>query len=348
MTRSLRHKLGELDAWDRLVDGFPLARPRTLAWVEYRGEKLPIPALCLGSEDPRAPALVLVGGVHGLERIGSQVVLAYLESLKAALSWDATLQELFRGVRLAALPLANPVGTALGWRSNGNGVDLMRNAPVDAENRSTLVELYRGQRLTRHLPWFRGNLDRMEAEARALCDFVRQETFQSPVAISVDVHSGFLVNDRVWFPYARSQRPLPSIAEVAALRALLAETHPYHHYRFEPQSLNYTTHGDLWDHVYDQHRGECPEQVLLPLTLELSSSKWYQKNPRQLLSRVGLFYPLAPGRLMKVLHKHKTLFEFLLRALCSYRSWLPESEVHRRTLVREATALWFADGGERG
>jgi hypothetical protein len=59
---------------------------------------------------------------------------------------------------------------------------------------------------------------------------------------------------------------------------------------------------------------------------------------------VGLFYPLAPTRLAKVLHKHKTLFEFLLRALCSYHAWLPESDVHRRTLAREATALWFAEG----
>jgi hypothetical protein len=279
--------------------------------------------------------------VHGLERIGSQVVLAYLESLKAALSWDATLNDLFAHVRLAALPLVNPVGTALGWRSNGNGVDLMRNAPVEAEAHGYKVELYRGQRLTRVLPWYRGQAERMETEAHTLCQFVREQTCQCPVAISVDVHSGFLVNDRVWFPYARSRLPLPSIADVAALRALLRETHPYHHYRFEPQSLNYTTHGDLWDHVYDQHHAECPDKVLLPLTLELSSSKWYQKNPRQLLTRVGLFYPLAPKRLAKVLHKHKTLFEFLLRALCSHHSWLPESEVHRRTLVREAAALWF-------
>jgi hypothetical protein len=144
------------------------------------------------------------------------VVLAYLESLKAALSWDATLHDLFKHVRLAALPLANPVGAALGLRSNGNGVDLMRNAPVDAEMPGTLAELYRGQRLTRLLPWYRGNADRMELEARTLCDFVRAETHRCPVAITVDVHSGFLVTDRVWFPYARSQRALPSIAEVAA------------------------------------------------------------------------------------------------------------------------------------
>lgn len=341
MKRSLRARLGELDAWERLLDGFPQARPATLAWVEHDGERLPIHSLCLGSEDRNAPVLLLVGGVHGLERIGSQVVFAYLESLKAALSWDATLHDLFAHVRLAVLPLANPVGTALGLRSNGNGVDLMRNAPVEAEAKGTLIGLHRGQRLTRFLPWYRGDAGHMELEAETLCAFVREQTALSPLAIAVDVHSGFLVNDRVWFPYARSQRPLPSIAEIAALRALLRETHPYHHYRFEPQALNYTTHGDLWDHLYDQHQRDCPGRVLLPLTLELSSSKWYQKNPRQLLTRVGLFYPLAPKRLAKVLHKHKTLFEFLLRALCSYHSWLPTSEVHRRTLVREAAALWF-------
>jgi hypothetical protein len=341
LTRKLRSRLGELDAWERLVEDFPQARVRRFATVDYEGERLPIEGLCLGPEEPSTPTLALLGGVHGLERIGTQVLLAYLESLKVALGWDVTLNALFERVRLVALPLVNPVGTALGLRSNGNGVDLMRNAPVEAEAQGAPFDFYRGQRLTRFLPWFRGSPNKLEVEADAVCTFVREEVYPSAVSVTVDIHSGFLATDRVWFPYARSKQPLPSIGEVAALRTLLRETHPYHHYRFEPQSVNYTTHGDLWDYLYDEHRARFPTSVMLPLTLELSSTTWYRKNPRQLLRRVGLFYPLAPKRLAKVLHKHKTLFEFLLRALCSRESWLPRSKEHHAALVREAMELWF-------
>ena len=38
--------------------------------VRWRDVEFPIYSIALGSEDPKAPCLALVGGVHGLERIG--------------------------------------------------------------------------------------------------------------------------------------------------------------------------------------------------------------------------------------------------------------------------------------
>jgi len=82
-----------------------------------------------GARDPAAPTFALVGGVHGLERIGTQVILAYLTTLTSLLQWDGMLRAGLTRCRIAVLPMVNPVGIALQRRANGNGVDIMRNAP---------------------------------------------------------------------------------------------------------------------------------------------------------------------------------------------------------------------------
>ena len=43
--------------------------------------QLPLVGLSFGSEDINAPAITFVGGIHGIERIGSQVILSYLHTL---------------------------------------------------------------------------------------------------------------------------------------------------------------------------------------------------------------------------------------------------------------------------
>ena len=337
---SIRSRLPELESLEALLSEMD-ARVRVIAEVSHGRERVPIHAVLLGPDDPSLPTLLYTGGVHGLERVGTQVLTSYLRSLKVALSWDKMLRQMLERVRVLFVPLLNPVGMAQSLRSNGHGVDLMRNAPVEAEQGSRWFELHRGQRLSPLLPWYRGHPHQaMEVESRALCDFVAQEVFPSCFAIGLDVHSGFLAGDRIWFPYAGSQKLFPNTPELWALKHLLQETHEHHVYTVEPQSLNYTTHGDLWDYLYDQYRATNPDGVFLPLTLEISSYLWYRKNPRQLLSRSGLFHPMKQHRLVRVQRRHKTLFDFLSRAVYSRESWLPRDEAHRASLHREAERDW--------
>lgn len=338
---SLREKLPELAELEALMATLPRARTRTLALVWHARQALPIHAIELGSSDPSAPALMFVGGVHGLERVGTQVLLAYLRSLRGALGWDALLDHLLERVRLSFVPLVNPAGMALGLRSNARGVDLMRNAPVRAEDDNRWYELHRGQRLSPYLPWYQGTPERgLEVESRALCQLVEAELMQSRCAIVVDVHSSFLAGDRLWFPYARSRRPFAHTPEVFALSELLEQTHEGHVYTVEPQALNYTTHGDLWDYLYDRSQARAAH-VFLPLTLELSAHPWYRKNPRQLVHKLGLFHPMKAHRLARVQRRHKTLFDFLARAVLSHERWLPRSPEQRAELERRALERWF-------
>ena len=285
---------------------------------------------------------MFVGGVHGLERVGTQVLLSYLRTLRAAFGWDALWKQAISQMRLLFVPLLNPAGMALGLRSNARGVDLMRNAPIRAAVPSRWFELHRGQRFTPVLPWYQGPASGpMEVESQALHDFVSRELFESVCAISVDVHSGLLDGDRIWFPYARSREPFPHAAEMIALSRLLGDTHEHHVYTVEPQCIHYTTHGDLWDHLYTRSRAAPAPGVFLPLTLELGSRHWYRKNPRQLLSRLGLFHPIKPHRLARVQRRHKTLFDFLVHAVVSHRSWLPRDHTERAALQRQADQRWY-------
>ena len=125
-------------------------RTQTICTVDYQSIRFPVQACSLGSESATAPVLAVVGGVHGVERIGSQVVLAFMETLIQRLQWDYSLISGLENLRLLFIPIVNPVGVYLRSRANGNGVDLMRNAPINADQ--PVPWLVGGQRLSNRLP----------------------------------------------------------------------------------------------------------------------------------------------------------------------------------------------------
>ncbi|MEJ2417617.1 MAG: DUF2817 domain-containing protein [Exilibacterium sp.] len=316
----------------------PGLRSKRLGIVADGERRYPLEAVFLGGRSPRLPTVVILGGVHGVERIGAQVVLAYLESLLRRLTWDEALRQMLDRVRLVFVPVVNPVGVRHQTRSNGNGVDLMRNAPLDA------VDPVRwplgGQRLSRHLPWYRGRRGApLEAEARALCELVESVNSEAPLTLALDIHSGFGFADRLWFPLAGSRRPVPHLPEYYALQRLLRRSHPHHNYLFEPQSHHYLCHGDLWDYLYQ--RSCAHNRLLLPLTLEMGSWRWVKKNPLQLLAFAGLFHPVKPHRVQRVLRRHTVLLEWLWHAAAAHQRWLP-SGAQRERLRRMGRKHWYA------
>ncbi len=330
-------ELLELEALAQ-VAGAQLER-RLLCEVAVGAQRLPVHAYLLGSARADAPAVGFFGGVHGLERIGAELVVAQLRSLVMRLRWDETLHRQLESVRLLFVPLVNPGGICLGTRANPNGVDLMRNAPVDALER--VPYLIGGQRISASLPWYRGAPGApMEAESTALCRIVEQELLPRPFSIAVDCHSGFGLHDRVWFPFAHTARPIGHLPEIHALCETMDETLLHHRYVVEPQSRHYLAHGDLWDHLYLKTR---PEAVFIPLTLEMGSWLWVRKNPRQLLSRHGLFNPMTLHRQQRVLRRHLGWLDFVTRAAGSHARWVPTGAARQRHLDA-ALDRWYRAG----
>jgi hypothetical protein len=320
---------------------------RTLCTVEGDTGPLPVRAVLLGNPAPDVPAVGVFGGVHGLERIGAQVVIEHLASIVARLRHDAALQAQLERLRLVFLPVVNPVGLARGTRANGRGVDLMRNAPIDAEGATWLVG---GQRWSPALPWYRGVAGApLEAESAALCGLVRDELMSHRVAVAVDCHSGFGLRDRVWFPHARSARPVPHLAEFHALGERIAPLPRTPRRRaamreIEPQSRQYRTHGDLWDHLYDEACARA-EGLLLPLTLEIGSWRWVRRRPSQLFSRWGLFNPLEAPRASRERRRQAAWLDRVRDTAADATGWLPRGEA-RDAHRRAALARWYGAGPE--
>lgn len=306
--------------------------------VSVKHKRFPVYKLCLGNPDPGVPAIGFFGGIHGLERIGTQVLLSFLRVLISRLAWDKSLHHMLQDVRLVFMPLINPGGMWQATRCNPQGVDLMRNSPVEAADKVPF--LLGGHRISRHLPWYRGVAGaEMELENQALCKIVQDELLSRQFSIAVDCHSGFGLRDRVWFPHAHSVHPIEHIADILSLEELFQQTYPNHRYLFEPQSLQYQTHGDIWDYLYLQAQQD-PSKTFLPFTLEMGSWLWVKKNPRQLFSRHGMFNPVAEHRLQRVLRRHTVWLDFLMRATCGHEHWLTKGPTRCRVQER-AVARWY-------
>ena len=141
------------------------ARIEQKATIHFHDLKFPIYTLAFGSKDPEAPTLALIGGVHGQEKIGSQVVLSYLETLTELLHWDEVTHNFLQHSRIVFLPIVNPVGMFLLRRGNAARVDIMRNSPLESAEATT--PLLGGQRLSPYLPWYRGKKNApMEVESQ--------------------------------------------------------------------------------------------------------------------------------------------------------------------------------------
>ena len=332
-------ELAELAELQRIVDdGRGQLQQRVACTVNAAGHRFEVPVITLGNPSLDVPAVGFFGGVHGLERIGAEVVIAYLRSLVMRLPWDSLLHRQLEEVRLVFMPVVNPGGVWRGTRANPNGVDLMRNAPVDAIDRVPF--LIGGQRISAALPWYRGPLGApMQPESAALCQVVEQELLSRRFSIAVDCHSGFGVSDRIWFPFAHTAQPIRHLPEVHALTAIFDQTHAQHRYVFEPQSRQYLAHGDLWDHLYLRACAD-PQRIFLPLTLEMGSWLWVKKNPRQLFSRHGIFNPLIEHRQQRVLRRHSLWLDFVARAACSHARWVP-SGAAREQHHEQAVARWY-------
>ena len=331
--------LPELAALERMLEAAPASvGVRTACEIEAAGTRLPVYSITLGNPDRDVPAVGFFGGVHGLERIGTHVLLHFLGKLLQRLAHDRDLQKRLESLRLVFMPLVNPGGMLAATRCNPQGVDLMRNAPVDAPARVPF--LLGGQRLSRRLPWYRGVRDgTMEAESRALCQVVDEELLGRRFALALDCHSGFGFRDRIWFPYAHSADPIRHLPEIHALLGGFDRHSPQHDYLFEPQSVQYRTHGDLWDHLYQRSLADS-DGVFLPLTLEMGSWRWIMERPRQLFSRLGIFNPLPPERRERVVRHHVAWLEFLTHMGGNFIEWMPAGSA-RDLHEQMARARWY-------
>jgi pimeloyl-ACP methyl ester carboxylesterase len=321
-SKQLAKKLPELIQLNKIIEDYrDEIDVKTIAEVAHKDHVLPVYQVSLGATSAKAPGIAFIGGVHGVERIGTQIILAFMRTILERRRWETDFRTLLNNIHLTFIPIVNPGGMWDNTRSNPNGVDLMRNSPVESEEWTT--PLVRGHRFSRFLPWYRGRVSGVfEKESKALVEAVQESLLQRPFSMTLDCHSGYGQIDRVWFLHANTKKPYSYLPEVFAMKTLFERTYPFHrYYRIEPQAQNYTTRGDLWDYMFQQSLSR-PRGMFIPLTLELGSLFWVKKNPRQIFSFHGFFNPEKPARRLKAMRRHQILLDFLLRATRNYGQWL--------------------------
>lgn len=337
---------------------------RMEAVVQLDRMRLPIYAILMGSEHASG-ACLMTAGMHGVERIGTQVLLAFLRAMIERKRWDDALQTVLERACWIVVPILNPGGMSLNWRANPNGVDLNRNAPIDALKSDAPKPLWLGggQTLSARLPWFRGcSVQGLEVENQALQRLMVDDLTGFNAVLALDLHSGFGARDRLWFPYAYRRRPIDTLPEFMALKLLWENSFPPEAYQFEPQSAHYLAHGDMWDYLYRKLRDDHTQRIL-PLTLELGSWRWLKKRPLHIFRQLGLFHPLVPRRVGRACRDHYSFLMFMLHASASLDGWLPRgksdktprhsavasdesqdlSKVSRKALKTAALTLWYPD-----
>ncbi len=329
----------ELRALERLAQRMKdLGEVQDNGPIRFKGQDYPLLSFHFGSNSRTAPTLIFIGGIHGLEQIGTQVLISYLESFMNLLRWDTSLQHSLKKIKIIFYPLANPVGMKEKTRSNGQGVDLMRNSPVEAS--FGVMPLVGGHHLSPKLPWYRGTGE-LEQENEILCRLIRKHCFGSRASIVLDVHSGFGLKDSIWFPFASSEEPFPEAGRILAMSQLLERSYSHHTYVLEPQFHAYKTHGDIWDYLYHENKKQGKERAFIPLTLEMGSWTWVRKNPKQIFSRLGLFNPILPHRIKRTERRHFILFNFLVKLIASPEVWAEWPEPKIKTWQRRALMHWY-------
>jgi hypothetical protein len=107
-------------------------------------------SLTIGSPYTAKHCLPLTAGAPGVERIGTQVLLAWLETVIERCRWGCLWRVQFdTGIAVVAVPIVNPGGMFQDSCCNPNGIDLNRHAPIDAEDKVPF--LVGGQRISKKL-----------------------------------------------------------------------------------------------------------------------------------------------------------------------------------------------------
>lgn len=84
------------------------------------------------SDDPNTsprvePAVRLIGGIHGNEKMSVELLIRFIEYLTSNYEKDTTVTNIINSRYICIIPVLNPDGYALNTRYNSRGVDLNRN-----------------------------------------------------------------------------------------------------------------------------------------------------------------------------------------------------------------------------
>jgi len=261
--------------------------------IGHSVEGRPLHALTIAAPgrlpDPARPHVVIQGGMHGNEVIGTEVAL-HLLGLLTEDGVSGSIATLLDLADVTVLPCVNPDGRQATMRSvastrrlptprrNANGVDLNRNwpRPDDVADHWLPISGTPNPRL----PWYRGPEPLSEPESRAILSVLEDR----PPAAMLDLHSS---GEILIYPWTSKAEPPPDEAGywqmIDAFRARQER-------RFTAKQSRewYPIVGSLDDYAYDRFG-------TLLLTVELGRpAEAVRSDPRRWKGGFWWANPLEP------------------------------------------------------
>lgn len=312
-------------------------------WIDYRKHRFPLTSFRFGENSSQASKIIFVSGLNGQDKLAIHLVLAYLKNIIRISSRDNSFAKRFKQFQLIFYPLANPTGMFTQRKTNENGVDLTRNAPIDAGRLA--LPLFSGQRISSRLPWYRGSKrSSMEVETSTLCQFISEESESSELTLVLDVRSSLGSSDNILFPYSCNSNVIPDAHHILALKKILDCYIPSNQFQFEPAHKRSIIHGDLWDFLYSRHHSQSNKGLFIPLRLEIGNIPWLRRSPKQALQLVGIASPVEQAALKAIQQPYTHLFDFLLQAVSSEQHrWAKLSKGENYHLKRKARQKWYPE-----
>ncbi len=213
--------------------------------------------------------LLMVGGIHGDEPVGRELLLWTLEHICDIYKHHEPMKNLIDSLDLWVVPSLNPDGYAAMSRYNAHHVDLNRNFPDRLEGQPVLLQ----------------------AETESIMNFMQSHTFVA----SLSFHGGSMVVSYPWDGNEQHRSGLYTAAPDDATFRALAWSYASHNpimtnNREFPNGITngahwYVLYGGMQDWAYGI-RGN------LQVTVELSTPKWPHANSLPLYwtaNRISVF-----------------------------------------------------------
>jgi carboxypeptidase T len=211
-----------------------------IATVETIGKSYlqrPIEVIRISSSDKDVPRVLFVGGIHGLEKVGVEMVIRLMDRLLEGHGTDQRITTMLEQRQVWLVPVLNPDGYATSRRKNARGVDLNRNFAVGFSSPGSASRW-------RLWPFYAGPSPYSEPETRAIKDL----TARVPFSIALSFHSfGGLIN----FPYGHTRTPAKDNKLFRAISQEMRKRQPHEKYAARQLSWLYKPKGSLEDDLYE-------------------------------------------------------------------------------------------------
>lgn len=270
MEKAKYHSYQEIRAMVDSIQSSSIAKVESIGLTH---QQRPIEAIRISAAQGKVPRLLCIGGIHGSEWVGTEMVLQLMNKLVSEYGKNQRITDLVNEREIWLIPIVNPDGFVRRQRKTAQGVDLNRNFGVGFSNKGLLERWKRWL----HYP---GPYPFSEPETQALKTFVERHDFVA----SISFHS---FGGVIYFPYGHKRQKTKDHELFKMMASEMRKRQPYQRYWIKRLGWLYPIYslkGCFEDELYQNHG-------TLSFLIEISRGGFRISEPSSWLNLFRWFNP---------------------------------------------------------